>query len=159
MIIIRQKFSVNCLFFYSCTIFSKNLDIWDLGVVINPFNFKYIFIYAIGAISIMWFPLLLYMLVYIKAISIIYWGEKCQKSEWNSMSALWVVSGVLLKGRLPLSGLRVRVSGVWWSQSQPGAEEDVWYPAEHRQNRSSHLKLWEGFSSGSGEMGRWVSVS
>lgn len=40
-------------------------------------------------------------------------------------------------------GLRVCVSGVWRSQSQPGAEEDGWHPAEHRHDRSAHINLWE----------------
>lgn len=42
---------------------------------------------------------------------------------------------------LSLSGLGVCVSGVWRSQSQPGAEEDGWYPEEHWQHCSPHLKL------------------
>ncbi len=56
----------------------------------------------------------------------------------------WHVNNVLQCLLLPLSlsGLRVCVSGIWWGQSQPGAEEDGWHPGEHWKHRSQHLKLF-----------------
>lgn len=68
------------------------------------------------------------------------WCVTRHQSVWKWLKFQMFALNVRVLKSFSLSGLGVCLSGVWRSQSQPGAEEDGRYPAGHRQHRSPLIK-------------------